>query len=109
MSHARREALKAKGQKLADAWNAKYPVGTPVMAYPGVRPEDEIAVAYRERVEKGRTFRGETDPTERLETVTRTPAWPLGDGTPCVSVKGYSGGIILEHIDVITAGGESRG
>ncbi|MFI8448189.1 hypothetical protein [Streptomyces erythrochromogenes] len=101
MSHARREALKAKGQKLADAWNAKHPVGTPVVAYPGVRPEDDIAVSYRRRVAEGRTLRNETDPTERLETVTRTPAWPLGDGTPVVSVEGYAGGIVLQHIDVI--------
>jgi hypothetical protein len=104
MSHARREALKAAGQREADAWNAKYPVGTPVLAYPGVRPEDPAAVGYRQRVEKGRLFRGETDPTEGLETVTRTPAWPLGDGTPVVSVEGYAGGIILTHIDVIAGG-----
>jgi hypothetical protein len=103
MSHARREALKAKGQKLADAWNAKHPVGTPVMAYPMVRPEDSIAIAHQARVAAGRTY-GSTDPCERLETVTRTPAWPLGDGTPVVSVEGYSGGIILDHVDVIAGG-----
>ena len=109
MSHARREALKAEGQRKADAWNAKHPVGTPVMAYPGIRPEDPVAVGYRQRVETGRTFRDETDPTERLKTVTRSVAWPLGSGDPVVLVEGYSGGIVLEHIDVITEVGESRG
>jgi hypothetical protein len=107
--HARREALKAEGQRKADAWNAKYPVGTPVMAYPGVRPEDEVAVGYRQRVEKGSTFGGETDPTEGLKTFTRTPAWTLGHGEPVVSVEGYAGGIVLDHIDVIAKGGETRG
>lgn len=102
-------ADKAKGQRQADEWNAKYPVGTPVMAYPGVRPEDPVAVSYRRRVEQGRTFRSETDPTEGFETVTRSVAWPLGHGEPVVLVKGYSGGIVLKHIDVVANGGESRG
>lgn len=106
--HARREALKAVGQRKADAWNAKHPVGTPVKAYPWVRPEDPIAVEHRARVAAGRTY-GATDPCEVLTTVTRTPAWSLGCGTPVVSVEGYSGGIVLEHIDVIAEGGESRG
>jgi hypothetical protein len=92
MSHARREALKAKGQKLADAWNAKYPVGTPVMAYPWVRSEHPAF-----------------DPATALTTCTRSVAWPLGHGEPVVLVEGYSGGIVLEHIDVIADGGESRG
>lgn len=102
-------ADKAKGAQKADAWNAACPVGTPVMAYPGVRPEDEVAVGYRQRVEKGCTFRGETDPTEGLRTVTRTPAWTLGHGEPVVSVEGYASGIVLGHIDVIREAGESRG
>jgi hypothetical protein len=85
MSHARREALKAKGQKLADAWNAKHPVGTPVIAYPWVRPEHPAF-----------------DPKTVLVTRTRSVAWPLGHGEPVVLVEGYSGGIVLEHIDVIS-------
>lgn len=85
MSHARREALKAKGQKLADAWNAKHPVGTPVKAYPWVRPEHSAF-----------------DPASVLITRTRSVAWPLGHGALVVLVEGYSGGIVLEHIDVIT-------
>ncbi|MGW2584542.1 hypothetical protein ACWCYZ_24985 [Streptomyces virginiae] len=88
MSHARREALKAKGQRKADAWNAKYPVGTPVTAYPGVRPEDPAAPSM----------------CTTLTTKTRSVAWPLGHGDVVVMVEGYSGGICLTHIDVITGG-----
>lgn len=73
----------------AEEFNARYPVGTPVVAYPFVRPEHR---AY--------------DPAERLETVTRTPAWTLGHGAVVVSVKGYAGGICLTHVDVIEGGGE---
>ena len=99
---ARLEADKRKGQQEADAFNARYPIGTPVVAYPGIRPEHPVAVAHRKRVEDGRTF-GTTDPCKRLDTVTRTPAWILGHGDPVVSVEGYAGGICLTHIDVQTA------
>jgi hypothetical protein len=71
----------------ADEFNALYPVGTPVIAYPSVRPEHPAADAA----------------CKRLDTVTRTPAWTLGHGAPVVSVEGYAGGICLTHIDVITA------
>lgn len=59
----------------ADRWNARYPVGTPVDAYPGARWD------------------------EPLRTHTRTPAWRLGHGDSVVSVDGYAGGIALTHID----------
>lgn len=95
---ARLEAAKKKGQQQADEWNERYPVGTPVMAYPILRPEDPMAVAHQQRVAAGRTY-GETDPCERLDTVTRTPAWILGHGEPVVSVTGYAGGICLTHVD----------
>jgi hypothetical protein len=98
---AKLEAEQQEGQRQADAFNARYPVGTPVVAYPSVRPEHPVAVAYRKAAEAGRTFRSETDPCTRLETTTRTPAWTLGHGTPVVSVDGYAGGIALDHIDVI--------
>ena len=78
------EAAKAKGQQEADAFNAAYPVGTRVIAYPSVRPE----------------FDAERAAQTRLVTTTRTPAWILGHGTPLVSVHGYSGGIVLEHVDI---------
>lgn len=70
----------APGPQSADAWNAQHPVGTPVVAYPGVR---------------GRGA---------LTTRTRTPAWTLGHGTPVVSVEGYAGGIALTHVDPIVDG-----
>ncbi|MFF2940856.1 hypothetical protein ACFVSQ_13535 [Streptomyces niveus] len=71
----------------ADEFNALYPVGTPVVAYPLPRPEDENPSYFT-----------------RLATVTRTPAWELGHGEPVVSVKGYAGGICLTHVDVTTGG-----
>lgn len=97
---AKLAADKAEGQRKADEFNKRYPVGTPVMAYPGIRPDDPIAVAYQKRVKEGRVFGGMTDPCKRLATVTRTPAWILGHGEPVVSVEGYAGGICLSHVDV---------
>lgn len=99
----RLEAAKSKGQKQADEFNARYPIGTPVMAYPILRPEDPMAVDHQQRVQTGRTY-GATDPCERLDTVTRTPAWILGNGEPVVSVEGYAGGICLSHVDVKSGG-----
>ncbi|MFB6813064.1 hypothetical protein ACFCV8_00755 [Streptomyces sp. NPDC056347] len=61
----------------ADEWNARHPVGTPVLAYPGTRD------------------------AEPLDTVTRTPAWTLGHGAAVVSVEGEAGGICLTHVDPI--------
>lgn len=57
-----------------DAWNARYPVGTPVRYWPGAREgEGEL-------------------------THTRSIAW-LVCGTPCVAVKGHAGGIALTHVE----------
>ncbi|MCW8219443.1 hypothetical protein H5I60_23185 [Streptomyces griseolus] len=61
----------------ADEWNARYPVGTPVTAYPVTRDD------------------------EALTTVTRSRAWTLGHGAAVVSVEGYSGGICLTHVDPV--------
>jgi hypothetical protein len=61
----------------AKEFNALYPVGTRVVAYPDSR--------------LGRA----------LVTVTRTEAWTLGHGAVVVSVEGYAGGISLTHVDVI--------
>lgn len=69
----------AEPVNVADLFNHRYPVGTPVHAYPGTRDD------------------------KPLETRTRTEAWLLGDGTPVVSVEGYAGGIALSHIDVVRA------
>jgi hypothetical protein len=61
-----------------DDWNARYPIGTPVRYWPGVK-------------------RGEGH-----ESKTRTPAWVIHGGhSALVSVEGYSGGIILSHIEPI--------
>jgi hypothetical protein len=64
-------------------WNASHPVGTPVAAYPGARPED--------------------DPDcERLVTRTRSEAQVLEGHTDVVWVDGHPACIALAHIDVIT-------
>lgn len=78
----------------AAAWNAAYPVGTPVTAYPGIRPEYAAELAAK----RGRT------PSEvpTLITRTRSVAWELGHGEPVVKVDDYAGGISLEHIDLRT-------
>lgn len=86
----------------AQEWNALYPVGTPVVAYPGVRPEDPLAVAVRERqAAGGYVDKGGVELCKRLETVTRSVAWALGDGEPVVMVEGYAGGIALTHVDPV--------
>lgn len=84
----------------AEDWNARYPIGTRVMAYPSVRPEDPLAIGYQERAEAGRLFGDrDTDPCRRLDTFTRSVAWKLGHGAPVVLVEGYTGGIALTHVD----------
>jgi hypothetical protein len=64
----------------AQLWNDRHPVGTPVIAYPGCRPED--------------------DPRdERLVTTTRSKAQVLGGHTAVVCIA-------LTHVDVdLTAAG----
>ena len=69
----------------AEQWNALYPVGTVVVAYPGVRPEDD---------------RNAT----RIVTTTRSEAQVLGGHTDVVWVHGHGACIALTHIDVIEAG-----
>lgn len=66
----------------AEQFNERYPIGTPVTAYPGFRPE---------------TVRTTDVPT--LTTHTRSRAWNLGP-EPVVMVDGYPGGIALDHIDL---------
>ncbi|MFJ4925375.1 hypothetical protein [Streptomyces sp. NPDC088736] len=63
----------------AAEFNARYPIGTPVFAYPACRPED--------------------DPNaERLVTFTRSEATIVG-GSAVVMVDGYER-ITLTHVDV---------
>lgn len=61
----------------ADRWNARYPIGARVLAYPGTRRD------------------------KPLLTRTRTPAWRLGHGASVVSVDGYAGGIYLTHVEAL--------
>jgi hypothetical protein len=84
----------------AEQWNACYPVGTRVMAYPSVRPEGPLAVAYQERAAADRLLgEQDTDPCRTLDAVTRSVAWTLGHGAPVVLVEGETGGIALTHVD----------
>lgn len=61
----------------ADLWNTLYPVGTQVKAYPDTLDDPPLI------------------------TVTRSRAWNLGHGTPCVLVEGVSGGVVLGHVHPI--------
>ena len=66
----------------AATFNQRYPIGTPVIAYPGCRPED--------------------DPNgERLVTRTRSRAEVLGGHTDVVWVDGHDACINLTHIDPV--------
>ncbi|MGW4043003.1 hypothetical protein [Streptomyces sp. NPDC004721] len=67
----------------AEHWNERYPVGTPVLAYPGARPED-----------------GAND--ETLITRTRTKAQAVSSGTDVVWVDGHGAYIALTHVDPVT-------
>ncbi|MFJ6487034.1 hypothetical protein [Streptomyces californicus] len=69
-----------------DRWNAQYPVGTPVVAYPGCRPEDDSKCT-------------------RLTTRTRSAASVLGGHTAVVWVEGHSACISLTHVDPRPEGG----
>lgn len=78
-SHTVRPAASGPDELTAAQWNALYPVGTPVVAYPGARGEDP------------------------LTTRTSSRAWTLGGHTPVVIVENYSGGIALTHVDPAAA------
>ena len=67
----------------ADEFNAAHPVGTPVFAYPGARPEDIPS-------------------TRRLVTRTRSRAEVLGGHTDVVWVDGHDSCIALSHVDVVS-------
>lgn len=70
-------------------WNARHPVGTQVIAYPGTRGG------------------------QGLTTATRSAAWALEGHTPVVMVEGHPACIALTHVDARPAAagrgvGESR-
>lgn len=61
----------------ASEWNAKHPVGTPVIYF---------------------SVQGELD--NGFETKTRSEAWELGSGAAVVSISGRTGGVHLTHLYV---------
>ena len=61
------------------------PIGTPVLAYPGVRSDDPLAKHFGARI---------------LDTVTRSEPWKTGAGDWIVKVEGRLGGVALTHIDL---------
>ncbi|GHJ04721.1 hypothetical protein TPA0906_65860 [Streptomyces olivaceus] len=65
----------------AEQFNARYPVGTLVFAYPGCRPEDGAGT--------------------RLVTRTRTAAQVSASGDPVVWVEGEGAYICLTHVDPV--------
>lgn len=71
-------------QSRVDEFNARYRVGTPVLAYPGCRPEDDKTAT-------------------RLLTRTRSKATVLEGHTPVVWVDGHSACIALTHVDPFRA------
>lgn len=83
----------------AEEWNALYPVGTCVVAYPGVLPDHPLALdVQRRRAANNFVDPCDADLARALTTVTRSRAWTLGHGAPVVAVDGYAGGICLTHV-----------
>jgi len=76
--NARRRQL--SGAHTAWTWNATYPVGTRVRYWPIYPPIESVPP---------------------VDTVTRSEAWALGDGSVVVCVDGQAGGVHLSHIEVI--------
>jgi hypothetical protein len=70
----------------AELWNRLHPVGTPVVAYPGIRPEDSWS----------------PEKVSRIVTSTRSKATVLGGHTAVVWVHGHGACIALTHVDVRT-------
>lgn len=66
-----------------EEWNRLHPVGTPVVAYPGARPEDIPSAP-------------------RIVTSTRTVAQLFCGHTAVVWVHGHGACIALSHVDVRT-------
>lgn len=67
----------------AETFNSRFPVGTPVFAYPGARPEDIPSA-------------------RRLVTRTRTEARTSASGDPVVWVDGEGAYICLTHVDPVS-------
>jgi hypothetical protein len=67
-----------------EAWNRLHPVGTPVVAYPGIHPRDAR----------------NPENVPRIVTSTRSKAQVLGGHTAVVWVHGHGACIALSHVDV---------
>ena len=81
----RRIALAADLTAQVEALNAAYPIGTPVTAYPGIRPEDPLAERNGYTTVIGRT---------------KTEVWvPRGHDRPVVMVTGHGAWIAMSHVD----------
>ena len=64
----------------AEAFNIKYPVGTPVCYWPVLPARDEYPPK---------------------ETKTRSEAWDVAKGRAIVMVDGIAGGVAISHIELI--------
>lgn len=82
----REERAYARAVGEAADFTARYPVGTPVRYWPGVRDEGSA----------------------RLSTI-RSAAWALLSGQAIVKVAGYPGGIALSHVEPMPQTHESEG
>lgn len=67
---------KTDPEAAARRWNAAYPIGTRVLAYPGVK-----------------------EPGAGFVTETRSEAWVMGGHTAMVMVERHPGGIALSHVE----------
>ena len=65
-----------------ETWNENYPAGTSVE----VQLDDETI----------------------FKTKTRSVAWPIGDGTPVVSLEGLTGGYLLSRVYPVQPGLDSK-
>jgi hypothetical protein len=72
----------------ADQFNERYPIGTPVIAYPGCRPLPGQELS---------------DCCRTIHTTTRSRASVLGGHTAVVWVEGHGACIALTHIDPVTS------
>ncbi len=70
--------VKQRKQSTRGGWT--HPVGTPVR-YWSVLPPSESFPPF--------------------DTVTRSEAWALGDGSVVVLIKGRTGGVWVDHLEVI--------
>jgi hypothetical protein len=80
-----RKRTRRRSPWTADLWNEMHAVGTKVRYRPVLGSD-----AYE-------------------ETVTRSEAWSLGDGTPVVSIDGRTGGVSLAHIEPVAIPTASSG